>query len=159
MTRQQKIIVYASVSALSIGYLSYKAIRRNQIYNELIGVIEKTGGQYNKSKNESALKGTLHPIIESQNYDRGIIILQPLEVKNRAEALFSAIDGAGTDEEKIASVITMFNDKYALSQVASFYRAKYNETLYDALKGDLNNRDYEYYVTENMAKLPEVRFV
>ena len=50
MTRQQKIIVYASVSALSIGYLSYKAIRRNQIYNELIGVIEKTGGQYNKVK-------------------------------------------------------------------------------------------------------------
>ena len=31
--------------------------------------------------------------------------------------------------------------------------------LYDALKGDLNNRDYEYYVMENMAKLPEVRFV
>ena len=57
MTRQQKIIVYASVSALSIGYLSYKAIRRNQIYNELIGVIEKTGGGFNKSKNESALKG------------------------------------------------------------------------------------------------------
>jgi len=100
MTRQQKIIVYASVSALSIGYLSYKAIRRNQIYNELIGVIEKTGGGFNKSKNESALKGTLHPAIESQNFDRGIIILQPNEVKNRAEALFSAIDGAGTDEEK-----------------------------------------------------------
>ena len=65
----------------------------------------------------------------------------------------SAIEGAGTDEEKIASVITMFNDKYALSQVASFYRAKYNETLYDALKGDLNNRDFEYYVTEKHGKI------
>ena len=81
MTRQQKIIVYASVAIISIGYLSYKAIRRNQIYNELIGVIEKTGGGYNSSKNESALKGTLHPAIESQNSDKGIIILQPDEVK------------------------------------------------------------------------------
>ncbi len=159
MTRQQKLIVYSSVALLGSSYFAYRSIRKRQVYDEMIILIDSSGGgQANIDRNISALSGSLHTNILASNPDKNIIMLSQEKVKQKAEEMEEAIDGLGTDESKITSILSYVKDKFALSQIASWYRTKYNETLEDALKGDLSTSDFRKLVTSKMSKLPTVRF-
>ena len=159
MTRQKKLIVYSSVAIISSSYLAYRSIRKGQIYDEMIVLINSSGGgEANIQRNISALSGRLHTEILASNPDKNIIMLSQEKVKQKAEELEEAIDGIGTNKSEISAVISYVKDKFALSQIASYYRAKYNETLEDALRGDLNANDYRELITNKLSKLPTVRF-
>lgn len=158
MERQQKIIVLSGITVLSLSYLIYRKVRKNQVFDELIFVISNKGGR-NSNKNANALKGLLEQQIRQSNPNKNFIKLNQDKVKSYAEDLNSALAGAGTDEEAISGVFSRLPDKIAVSQVARYYSGLYGGTLYDDLKDDLSDDYYRTYVTDYLNKLVEVRFV
>ena len=50
MERQQKIIVLSGITLLSLSYLIYRKVRKNQVFDELIFIISNKGGR-NSNKN------------------------------------------------------------------------------------------------------------
>jgi len=159
MTKQQKIIILSGLAITSVAYFIYSKVRKGQILDELIFLINNTGsGGGNTNKNNNALKGLLVQQIRQNNPNKNFIMLSQNKVKQYAEDLKSAVQGAGTNENEISGVFSKLNDKVAVSQVASYFSGLYGETLYDRLKEDLSDDDFKIYVTDYLNKMPEVRF-
>ena len=159
MTKQQKIIILSGLAITSVAYLIYSKVKRGQVYDELLFLINNTGsGGGNTNKNTNALKGILVQQIRQNNPNKNFIMLSQNKVKQYAEDLMSATRGAGTNENEISGVFSKLNDKVAVSQVASYFSGLYRVTLYDKLKDELNDDDFRIYVTDYLNKMPEVRF-
>ena len=159
MTKQQKIIILSGLAITSVAYLIYSKVKRGQVYDELLFLINNTGsGGGNTNKNTNALKGILVQQIRQNNPNKNFIMLSQNKVKQYAEDLMSATRGAGTNENEISGVFSKLNDKVAVSQVASYFSGLYGVTLYDKLKDELNDDDFRIYVTDYLNKMPEVRF-
>ena len=76
-------------------------------------------------------------------------------VSAKAEILDDAIDGGGTDEDKIISVFTFFKSKTGVAQLVSYYNSKYSRDLKEDLKGDLSD-SYLSQLGSIVSKKPDV---
>ena len=103
--------------------------------------------------------GIFHKNIDVKNYNKEHIVLSSTKVKEYSDTLSKAILGSGTDESKISSVISRINDKVGISQVASYFNAKNNLTLKEALNNDLNDRDYINIIVKPINKKIDVRWL
>src|SRR6476620_2416357 len=59
------------------------------------------------------------------------------------EMINVAIDGAGTDEEKVYEAFSDIPTQTQTDRVATLYKAAYDETLDDALRGDLDSDELQ----------------
>lgn len=141
MNRKSKIILFSGLGVTSVAFLIYQNIRRNQIFNELVGLINRNTTQ-NNARTNKVLNGQFHKELISQNPNKAFIKLSDTATKGFATQFESAIKGWGTNENKLSDIVNALRDKVAFSQVASYYASKYNKSLQKALEDDLSNKDY-----------------
>lgn len=133
MTRNQKLIwIFGSISFVGLSYLGYRAIKRNQVYKLLINKI----GQSSLTDNNRAvevLNGIHHTKINSS---RPFVMLNEADKRKVAEQIREAVQGLGTDEDDLKSALQGLKDNVAISQVASYYKGKYSESLYTRIDNE-----------------------
>tara|TARA_Y100000114_G_C11762524_1_gene330725 strand:+ start:5124 stop:5585 length:462 start_codon:yes stop_codon:yes gene_type:complete len=135
MTKKDKIIVASIVGGLSIAYLIYRSVKKNSLYEEILDKIG-VGSNFQDSS-------VWNPIflIQIDNEGREVQKLNNSQLNRYVEILEEAIDGLGTDESAIRSVFEQIPSKYEVAQVNKYYGNKYNQSLKQALIGDLNNKE------------------
>ena len=133
MTKQNKIYLFSSLVFVGGTYLVYRSLKRKQVYNLLIDRIAGGSVTISNKTAVAVLTGQHH-----QNINSSKPFAQLTEAKKRqfADAIFEAVDGGGTDESALKAEFQSMRDKVAISQVASYYKAKHNETLLDRLEGE-----------------------
>ena len=152
MTRQNKIYLLSSIAFVGGTFIVYRSLKRKQTYNILIDRIANSSVTIDNKKANSVLTGQHHLNINSSKP-----FAQLTESKKReiADSIFDAVDGLGTDEDALKAEFQAMRDKVAISQVASYYQAKHNQSLLDRLIGE--NELEEIIVIINTK--PDVRWL
>lgn len=155
MTRKQILIVSGSLVGATGLYLGYRTIKRRQTYDSLVTTIKAQAVNSDNRQVSQALKGSYHTAI---NTDKPFVKLKDKSVQENAEALRNAFSGLGTDEDAIFGVMNSLNDKVALSQVASYYSARYNEDFNTRMNSELDSAELNE-VYRIMSLKPDVRWL
>eukprot|EP01123_Difflugia_compressa_P010834 TRINITY_DN4088_c0_g1_i1.p1 TRINITY_DN4088_c0_g1~~TRINITY_DN4088_c0_g1_i1.p1 ORF type:complete len:305 (-),score=74.55 TRINITY_DN4088_c0_g1_i1:95-1009(-) len=106
-----------------------------------IDIITKHSYEALQQINEIYKKNHKHgliPAVESEtsgDLKRSLISLLKTKEEHFADRLHDAIAGLGTDERVLIYVFSIF-DKATLHKIGDIYKAKYKESLKDAIKGD-----------------------
>lgn len=128
MTRQQKIYIFGSVAFIAGSYLIYRSIKRNVVYNAIIQDIDENAVTVNNKKATAVLTGQFHKDLNSA---KSFAMLTETSVRNVAEAIKNASSVFGTNADKLISEFQKQRDKVAISQIASYYAAKYGAIKVD----------------------------
>lgn len=146
MTRANKLTIAGALVVGGSIYMIYRSIKKNTIYDELYAKIKSSGVADNQKLN-SVLSGTYHT---SLNTTKPFAVLDETSKRRIAEQIYNATKGTGTDEESLNDAFNSLKDKVQISQVASYYKAKYNESLLSLLKSELNTTELnQVYSTIN----------
>jgi hypothetical protein len=133
MTKKDKIIIYGSISFLTIAFIIYNNWKKKILYSDILGRIDGGAIKFDElgvwdSDFLTKINATGKPYAK---YKQEVI-------KVKAEALNKALSGLGEDEDAVYSVFEFFNSKVGVNQVVTFYDAKYiNDGI--SLKQRLNN--------------------
>jgi hypothetical protein len=158
MTRQNKIILYSGLAFTGALYFTFRSLKRTQSFDDLLILINRSGGSASINKNKTALLGQYHTDVKQSNPNKGFIMLSNAKVKQIAKKLEDALSGGGTDESLLSSALSSLKDKVAVSQVAYYYKNAYGSTLFDDLKDDLSDSEYRAIVTQRLISIPDVRW-
>ncbi len=69
-------------------------------------------------------------------------VISEQEANSAAEKIYNAIDGWGTDESAVSSVVNGYNAR-DLKIIAAIYEQNYGESLRDAIDGDFSGNDQD----------------
>lgn len=155
MTRQNKIYILSAISILGVSFYGYRAIKRNQIHALIIDKINSGSVKISNIKANKVLTGNFHKSISS---NKAFALLNESSKRATAIKLNDAMIGAGTREAEINSAISGLRDKVAISQVASYYQAKYNISLLAHLQKELREGELQDVVQIINSK-PDVRWI
>ena len=145
MTKKNKIILYGGASLLTISYIIYNRWSKSIFYDE---VLKRIGGGTINFGNLKVWNSSFLDEVKSSG--------RPFaEYKQDVVSAKAAIDGGGTDEDKIISVFTFFKSKTGVAQLVSYYNSKYSRDLKEDLKGDLSD-SYLSQLGSIVSKKPDV---
>ena len=114
---------------------------------------DETSGNYEKTLTSSIDSAQNYKPTEDKTEDE-----KRKEMANaRADQLFLAIDGWGTDEDAVKEIFNNVKGQDLLD-VAAEYEAKYNESLEDAIRGDFSGKEEDNLLDKLEDAEDEVRF-
>lgn len=138
MTRQNKILLFGTTAFLGSTYFAYRGIKRKQIYDILITKLKESSVNIDNTKVNSVLNGVFHTSLGTA---KAFITLSESKVREMAQKVDEAIKGIFTNEEGVYSAIDELKDKVEISQVASYYKAKYGKSLLAQSKEKLSTAE------------------
>lgn len=143
------------LSVLGGSYFAYRAIKRNQSYSLLLDKIGSQSVGISNKKANQVLTGNYHKSISSS---KPYAMINESTKRTVAIKLNKAMIGGGTREAEINSAISGLKDKVAISQVASYYQAKYNISLLAHLNKELREGELQDVIQIINTK-PDVRWL
>lgn len=156
MKQNAKNIVIASIAGLAVisGIIYYGRERKKALYQALlerIGSGSLVFADYSQFLNENFHRGVVANI-------SGVLQTSEAEVQRLRKELKAAVDGVGTNEEKIYTAFESTPDLFAVSQVSESYKKAHNESLYERLRSELNGAEQKK-VAEILSYKPEFRYL
>ncbi len=114
---------------------------------------DETSGNYEKTLTSSVDSAQNYKATKDKTEDE-----KRKEMANaRADQLFSAVDGWGTDEDAVKEILNNVKGQDLLD-VAEAYEAKYGESLEDAIRGDFSGKEEDKLLDKLEDAEDEVRF-
>jgi hypothetical protein len=131
-------MLFGTTAFFGSTYFIYRGIKRKQIYDILIAKIQSGSVNIDNTKVNSVLNGTFHTTVDSS---KPFIMLGESKIRELAQNIDNTIKGVFTDEEGVYASVDETKDKVALSQVASYYKAKYGKSLLAQAKDKLSTTE------------------
>jgi len=128
MSRRGNIILGATIVGLGGGFLIYRSVKRNKLFEEISAAIGGPGNAISK------FTEFFNPNYYKQFKEGEAIFQSTGSVLNWANELNSSFGYFNDDEDKAYGVIRAIPDGVALSQVSEKYNEKHGEDLESKLK-------------------------
>lgn len=156
MTKQDKILIYAYLTAFTLSYIIYNKWSKSILYNEMLQRIGTSGIKYDDLKiwNRSFLLDIEASGRPYAKYKQDYLKSKSEDIKDSLKGL----RGLGTDRDTIIGVFINFNSKIGLAQLVNFYNAKYNRSLKADLESEFRKSTLQQIGTIVSAK-PDVIFI
>ena len=144
MTKNDKIILYGSISLLTVGYILYNNSKKTLLYED---ILKRIGGGSVDFNGLSVWDRTFLLKLDASKkpyakYTQDVVAQKAKELDDAINYVVSPIGGAiANDENAIYSVFDFFDSKVGINQLATFYNAKYNVSLRDVLAQQLNEAE------------------
>jgi len=160
MTRENKIIISSVFLISGIGYFVISHLRKNYLYKKILNNIKNNVNNYGDIRDIKYFDGNSYIYYVKNNVSNKLIILKDAYITKYRKELYDAINGTGTDEDKIKSIFRELKDGVQIAQVSQSYYDNYGKTLLQALIDDMDtNSDDMIEINNIIQSKPKYRTI
>lgn len=140
LSRENKLWIFGSLAVLTSSFFLYRHIKGNQYFKFISEEISRQNLANTTNVIKDVLNGLYH---KNLNIGKPYIQLTQNVVALEADKINDAFSGLGADEDAFYAVLNRQKDKVAVSQIASFYQAKFNKPLLNEMNSELSSSEIQ----------------